>query len=180
MNSRCLSQILSPPASSAEINIHQIRLHFSSFQQPGFGEPVLTAASYFCALYPLSPICFMQDAYIGENTNGATPFFFASYNVSVSVSPLMSLVAPADRTVQQLVTDTCTCLSLLHFLDSASSCFSKAGSTHHHLEKENKTVFLSLLVYFAVSYIFFKLENKYIYNRFLMWYDVPVEHLTAK
>lgn len=41
----------------------------------------------------------MQDAYIGENTNGATPFFFASYNVSVSVSPLMSLVAPADRTV---------------------------------------------------------------------------------
>lgn len=163
MNSRCLSQILSPTASSAEINIHQIRLNFSSFQQPGFGEPVLTAASYFCALYPLSPICFTQDAYIGENTNGATPFFFASYNFSVSVSPLMSLVAPADRTVQQLVTDTCTCLSLLHFLDSASSCFSKAGSTHHHLEKENKTVFLSLLVYFAVSYIFVNLKiNIYI------------------
>lgn len=179
MNSRCLSQILSPPASSAEINIHQIRLHFSSFQQPGFGEPVLTAASYFCALCTVANLLYARCLHRGKY-KWCHSLFFASYNVSVSVSPLMSLVAPADRTVQQLVTDTCTCLSLLHFLDSASSCFSKAGSTHHHLEKENKTVFLSLLVYFAVSYIFFKLENKYIYNRFLMWYDVPVEHLTAK
>lgn len=147
MNSRCLCQILNPPASWAEINIHQIRLHFSSFQLPGFGEPVLTAASYFCVLYQLLPICFTQDAYIwGRRQKVPLPFFLL-----LTISLFLSLHS-CFLWRQQIG----QCSSLYYYIS-----WIQLQAASQKLDPPIifwKIFFLCLFI--LLFHIFFKLENK--------------------